>query len=170
MNQPTRYRVDQRKYPDRLHWQYPVDVLGIDDHGLWVRVRPGTSALRGTEPRVIRQGFVTLVPPNDPWMAEFNADHAFHVVYVNIGTVPTVADGVIHQVDLDLDVVLTPEGDVRVLDEEEFASARVEHAYPEEIVSHAVHATEVAVERLVNREAPFDGSAARWLERAEASP
>lgn len=166
----TRYRVDERKYPDRLHWQFPVDFLGEDEHGMWFLVQAGTPALRESEPHTIKTGFVALVPTDDPWIAEFYVDSPTERIYVNIGTVPTVVDQVIHQVDLDLDVILTVDGDVIVVDEDEFAQHQVEFGYPQDVIDAARRATEDAVDRLTRRLPPFDGAAERWLDGVATMP
>jgi len=163
---PTRYRVDERKYPDRFHWQFAVNLLGEDEHGMWFHVPPRTPAMRGSEPRMIERGFVALAPVNDPWIAEFYMDSPTEQIYVNIGTVPTIAKGVIRQIDLDLDVILTADGEVVVADEEEFAQRQVEFGYPRDLIEAAIQAAEDAVHRLTNRLAPFDGAADPWLEAA----
>ena len=85
--------MGQRKWPDHPHWSYGMTVLGTDAEGTWTAVPRGTPARRGYGP--IRQlvGFVVLIPPQDPWIVEFNLDHPQVAVYVNIGTVPTIDGG-----------------------------------------------------------------------------
>lgn len=160
----SHFRIDARKYPDHLHWQYEIGYLGEDVHGLWLHLPSGTPARRGSEPpRNIEPGFVALVPPDDPWIVEFYMSHPWHLVYVNIGTVPIVAGTTIHQIDLDLDVVLTVDNEVVVLDEDEFALHQVQYGYPDEMVDAALAATREAVNRLTHRLGPFDGAASAWL-------
>ncbi|MEN8237608.1 MAG: DUF402 domain-containing protein [Actinomycetota bacterium] len=158
-------RIDTRKYPDHLHWQFSAQVLGEDEYGLWVHVPSDTMARRGSEPvRPIGTGFVSLVPVDDPWIVEFYLSHPWHTIYVNIGTVPSVIGDRIHQIDLDLDVVLTVDGDVKILDEDEFVEHQVLYGYPEEVRDAALVATERARKLLVSRSAPFNGAADRWLQ------
>jgi hypothetical protein len=166
----TRYRIDARKYPDYLHWQYEIRHLGDDEHGLWLHLPSGTSARRGHGPeQVIEPGFVALVPVDDPWIIEFYANHPTYLVYVNIGTVPVVTGAVVHQIDLDLDVVLTHEGEVAVLDEDEFIEHQERFGYPDEVIDLALTAAREARARLEDRLPPFDGVADIWLGRVDAS-
>ncbi|MGI9528977.1 MAG: DUF402 domain-containing protein [Acidimicrobiia bacterium] len=164
------FHIDSRKYPDHLHWQYEIDYLGEDSHGLWLHLPSGTPGRRGSEPqRSIAPGFVALVPPQDPWIIEFYLNHPWHPVYVNIGTVPVVSDTTIHQIDLDLDVVLTVDEEVVVLDEDEFSQHQINYGYPDQLVAAALAATDEAVERLTQRRPPFDGAAIEWLSSVDPS-
>ena len=165
-----RYRIDARKYPEHLHWQYEILYLGEDDHGLWLHLPSGTLARRGhAAEQAIEPGFVALIPANDPWTVEFYLNHPTHLIYVNIGTVPVVSGVTVHQIDLDLDVVLTTEGEVVVLDEDEFIEHQERYGYPEEIIEFALTATREAQARLGRRSPPFDGVADMWLARVDAS-
>ena len=160
--------MDARKYPDLLHWQYELLYLGEDEHGLWLHLPSGTPGRRGNDPmRRIAPGFVALVPVDDPWVIEFYMNHPQHLVYVNIGSVPVVEDAVVHQIDLDLDVVLTHDRVVAVLDEDEFAEHRVRYGYPPEIVDLALGGAQMARSKLENRDPPFDGIADEWLTRVD---
>jgi hypothetical protein len=160
-----RVRWDGRKWPRRRHWQFAMTSLGEDSHGTWFVVPAGTSARRGHElAREIPDGFVSLVPRNAWWEAEFYATHPRWEVYVNIGTPCERLPGRIRQVDLDLDVVRTWDGSVQVLDEDEFADHRVRFAYPQELVDGAREATAEVVTMLTDRVEPFGRAAEGWLE------
>lgn len=129
--------IDMRKFPEHLHWQYGASVLGTDEHGTWLHVPTGTMARRGEEPpRKLEMGFIGLVPSDGQWwMAEFYLSHPWHLVYVNIGTPPEWDGDRIYQVDLDLDVVLTPDGSIQVLDEDDFALNQVRYGYPADLIA-----------------------------------
>ena len=161
--------IDMRKFPDHLHWQFGAFVLGTDEHGTWLHVPTGTMARRGEEPaRKLEVGFIGLVPSGGQWwMAEFYLSHPWHLIYVNIGTPPEWDGDRIHQIDLDLDVALRPDGSIHVLDEDEFALHQVRYAYPTDLIAAARTATESVVASLENREPPFDGSAQVWLESVD---
>jgi hypothetical protein len=79
-------------------------------------------------------------------------------------TTPPYWDGPqVHAVDLDLDVVRGTAGRVWVDDEDEFAQHRVELGYPDEIVQLALATAERVRLAVQDELAPFDGSAATWL-------
>ncbi|MEO8510023.1 MAG: DUF402 domain-containing protein [Chloroflexota bacterium] len=138
--------------------------LGEDAHGTWFVVPAGAAARRGHEPaRQIPYGFVSLVPRDAWWEAEFYASHPRWQVYVNIGMPCEKFPGRIRQVDLDLDVVRTWEGAVEILDEDEFADHRVRFGYPPELADGARRATAEVEMMLSLRTEPFDRAADRWL-------
>ncbi len=156
--------IDERKYPDRLHWQFDVQWLGEDGYGVWLYAPPDTVAQRGHEkPRKIGAGFVVVVPRDEFWIAEFYWDHPRHSVYVNIGTVPKWDGDRMTQVDLDLDVVRNLDGSVEVLDEHEFADHQVRYKYPDDLIAATRAATDRAVEMVTAGREPFGGAATPWL-------
>lgn len=164
-------RWDGRKWPDQLHWQFPLIPLGEDPHGLWFAVPAGTIARRGHEPPLrLPRGFVMLVPADTWWEAEFYPPHPDHEeIYVNIGTPCDRHPGRIRQVDLDLDVIRTFDGAVETLDEDEFADHQVRFAYPQELIDGARRTAEEVAGMLVRREEPFDRAASDWMSTAESS-
>ncbi|MEN8235333.1 MAG: DUF402 domain-containing protein [Actinomycetota bacterium] len=160
----SRVRVDTRKWPDRLHWQYEATLLGRDEHGTWLRVPSDTTARRGYEaPRTLRVGFVMLVPTDNWWMIEFYTSHPRHAVYVNIGTPPVWDANSVQQIDLDLDVVRNIDGTIELLDEDEFVENQVEFGYPSDLITAARSAAGLAVRSLRNREEPFGVAADGWI-------
>ncbi len=151
-----------------MHWQFDAQRLGEDEHGVWLFVAQGTTARRGEEaPLSIPYGFAMLVPLGEPWLVEFYWDHPKHPVYVNIGTHPVWHGDRVSQIDLDLDVIRTPDGEVFVLDEDEFAEHQIRHHYPQHLITGARAATERAVELLTARAEPFAGAADPWLRAAQ---
>ncbi|MGA9595793.1 MAG: DUF402 domain-containing protein [Acidimicrobiia bacterium] len=159
--------VDERKWPDGLHWQFDAVRLGDDEHGVWLYVPEETVARRGHEPpRQLRSGFVGLVPEEEWWMVEYYWDHPWHEIYVNIGTPPEWNNATVRQVDLDLDVVRKVDGSVEVLDEDEFAEHQVKYEYPTALVTSAHASAERASVMLTEREEPFGVAVRRWMRRA----
>lgn len=133
---PRRIHIRSTKYDGSLHWHYDADDLGTDDHGQWFALRPGDPYRRGDEPvRHATHGFVGFVPFEGAWSAEFNPTPiGGSLIYVNVNTPAVFGDGIVEFVDLDLDVVLRPDGTVALLDEEEFAEHSATMSYPEKIV------------------------------------
>lgn len=163
----SRVHVDERKWPDQLHWQFFADRLGEDEHGVWLLVPSDTIAQRGEEPpRTVGAGFVLLVPAEEWWIAEFYWDHPWHSIYINIGTPPVWDGDRFTQIDLDLDVVLKLDGSIEVLDEDEFADHQVRFEYSPELIASTRAATEAAVGQLESGVEPFAQVARRWLQSA----
>lgn len=167
----TLVHIDERKWPDRLHWQMKMHRLGEDEHGVWLYAPPDTIAQRGHEPpRTIEAGFVMLVPVDERWIAEFYWDHPWQEVYVNIGTIPAWDGDRVQQVDLDLDVARTLDGSIVVLDEDEFLDHQVRYAYPDDLIAAARAATERAVALLSSGVEPFDAASLPWLRMIGSGP
>jgi hypothetical protein len=182
MSEPPRrpVRVVARKWPDRPHWEHRAELLGEDEHGVWVGAPVGTLLSRPGVSLVTDQAHVTLLPRDEPFVATFYAPGglAHCDVYVDVTTVPvwvsspaTGSDGAVDTVtavDLDLDVVRGWSGRVWVEDEDEFAAHRVRYAYPGDVVRLAASSCErvrVAVEQGLP---PYDGSAGAWLAAVQA--
>lgn len=151
--------MSQRKWPDRPHWVYDMTVLGADARGIWAGVPRGTPARRGDGPIRELSGFVVLVPDAEPWIVECYPDHADVAVYVNVGTVPTIADSRVIQVDLDLDVALRHDGSVAIEDRDEFLANRTR--YPRELAELAEQAADRAASLLTGNADAF--GARPWL-------
>ncbi|HET8586396.1 MAG TPA: DUF402 domain-containing protein [Candidatus Limnocylindria bacterium] len=161
-------RWDGRKWPNRLHWQFEMTWLGEDEYGVWLAVASGTVVRRGHEPpRHLPDGFVSLVPPGEWWEAEFYVSHPELQIYVNIGTACEWRKGSVRQVDLDLDVVRTHDGEVRTLDEDEFIDHQARFAYPPDLIVGARRAADSVVTMLERHQEPFNQASQRWLDYAD---
>jgi hypothetical protein len=161
-------RWDGRKWPNRLHWQFAMRWLGEDAFGTWLAVPSGIVVQRGHEsPRRLPDGFVSLVPSESWWEAEFYISHPELEIYVNIGTPCEWNDGSVRQVDLDLDVVRAHDGSVRTLDEDEFIEHQARFGYPPELIDGARRAADQVAAMLERHDEPFDQASQRWLELAD---
>ncbi len=166
------------KWGERPHWAFDARYLGSDPHGEWVGIPAGTVMVRPAARFVTVTDQVTLVPPDQAWLATFHAPGWKVATYVDMTTVPywSVADGVAvcHAVDLDLDVVKAADGEVFVDDEDEFAEHRVRFGYPPEIISLATEAAAAVRAAVKRQQPPFDDDSSRpWfaaLDSLDASP
>lgn len=160
------------KWRHHPHWQFDGILLGSDEHGDWLGFPAGSSMSRPGATYVAPVDQVCLVPGAGDdalrgWVATFHAPRGPVHTYVDMTTPPTwhrTEHGPeVHAVDLDLDVVRGTTGRVWVDDEDEFARHRVELDYPEDVVALSVATAERIHEAVMERVAPFDGSAERWL-------
>ncbi len=156
--------IDERKWPDRPHWQMYGKRLGDDEHGAWLYIASGAIVRRGLEPPIaLPCGLVMLIPRQEWWIVEFYVDHPSYLLYANIGT-PPVWDGAhVTQIDLDLDVVRNPDGSIDVLDEDEFADHQMRYDYPQGLVDGARAATDQAAAMLEARSEPWAETLDHWL-------
>lgn len=160
-------RVVVRKYDGRLHWHYPVRRLGADEHGVWLGCPAGTVHSRGDEGPIYTsaEARVLLVPRHAWWTALYCAAPAECDVYCDVTTPASWPDpGEVTMVDLDLDVWRTrPDGDVELLDREEFDVHRRRYDYPPDVVSRAEATADWLLSAVEKGAPPFDGAHHRWL-------
>ncbi|MGW0229827.1 DUF402 domain-containing protein [Actinopolymorpha singaporensis] len=106
------------------------------------------------------------VPYGQGWAARWYARQAAagrasrYSCYVDITTPARVDECGVHLVDLDLYVVRTWDGDVEVLDEDEFEEHRFALGYPEAIVKAALRSARNVREAMTAATCPFDGDVA----------
>lgn len=158
-------RVIYRKYDGSPHRRFPAQLLGEDEHGVWLGVPDGTVATLGTEDVVRETGHVVLVPREAWWSALFNPPPRPTEVYCDIVTpaVWTAPDEVM-MVDLDLDVRRRRETRlVELLDEDEFAEHRRRWGYPSDAAAEAQAAAAWLVDALGNGTEPFASTYRGWL-------
>lgn len=153
------------KWGDRPHWEFDGLYLGSDEHGDWLGFPAGTLMSRpGVEVRP-ENDQVGLVPAGGgAWLGTFHAPGGWTVrTYVDMTSVPEWDGSVVRAVDLDLDVIEPVDGEVYVDDEDEFAEHQVRFGYPDDVVDLAERTRDEVFAAVVERRAPFDGSAQRWL-------
>lgn len=75
--------------------------------------------------------------------------------YCNINMPPEFDDNVLSYVDLDIDILVTPDLDYSILDEEEFAENSRRFGYPNEVQRHVRAAVAELIEMIETRQFPF---------------
>ena len=154
--------IDFRKWPDSLHWQFDMFHLGEDQWGTWLWSPPGTTARRGSEePKSFNHTNVKLIRPVAWWSAIWN-DGAHYDLYVDVIS-PAIWDGdTVTMVDLDLDVERTVNGDITILDEDEFAEHQVVLQYPAHLIAGARKSADDVADMLRSRQEPFYAAGENW--------
>ena len=155
--------IDFRKYPDTRHWQFATEYLGEDEHGIWLGGRAGNPAQKGwATPVTFGHDFVKLIVPDGWWTAIWNTRGGISV-YVDI-VMPARWDGDrVTLLDLDLDVIISSDGSVKIDDEDEFAEHQVSLGYTLEMIEGAEQATAEIVAAIEADAEPFGSVAAGWL-------
>lgn len=158
--------VDVRyvKHPATPHWQHRMRLLGEDGWGVWLGVGDGRLVRKGeVEWRDVGRDFVQVVVPGAWWTAMVNEPGFPVEVYVDVVS-PAVWDGgVVTMVDLDLDVVRTADGEVLVVDEDEFELHRRVLGYPEDWVARAPAVAAEVAGMLAGDEPSLLVAGRRWL-------
>lgn len=162
------------KWDGSLHWHFDVFRLGEDAHGVWLGGPDNTPVRRGEETAILSPAFALLIPSNGWWTATFNASGEGspfgYIAYVDICTPPVWDAATVTAVDLDLDVAMSPDRVVTVLDEDEFAEHRLAMDYPPHVVDHARAAAASVFQVMEAGGEPFAAAGPRWLERAMTLP
>jgi protein associated with RNAse G/E len=159
-------QVVYTKYDGSLHWHHPVQHLGEDEHGTWLGAPAGTPIQRGSEPPVVlEQAWVQLIPDGQWWTAAFNAEPATTEIYCDITTEPRwLSPDEVTMVDLDLDVLRKRgDGQVLLVDEDEFADHQVRYGYPADVIRRAEEAAAWLLDATRARVEPFGIGYHRWL-------
>jgi len=84
-------------------------------------------------------------------------------LYVDITTPATRVGDVIEFIDLDLDVEQLDEGEVRILDRDEFLHHAEQQQYPPDLIRVANDTCDRVAAAVRRRDPPFDGSHLAWL-------
>lgn len=158
-------RIEYTKWDGRLHWHFDADVLGEDEHGLWARVPKGRVLQRGDVQRVQSDGFVMLVPVAGNWIAAFYTAETpgrdGHV-YIDVTDQPRRDGDVVRAIDLDLDVIRLPDGEVILDDEDEFKEHCTLFGYPADTISTCEATARDLLAAVTNRDEPFGIASERW--------
>ena len=156
-------RFEFTKWDGRLHWHCEVDVLGEDEHGLWLGVPEGRLLQRGDEEPVPCMGLVCLVPAQGRWIANF---YAFGdnrgTVYIDVTDEPKVDGDVVRAIDLDLDVIRFPDGRVILDDEDEFREHCTLFGYPDDTIAACEATARELLAAVTNHDEPFGTASDRW--------
>ena len=151
------------KWPRRATGNALACLLGEDEFGRWLGVARGTPWWAADRSRsgVFETSFVKLVPRGTYWTACFNAVDP--VVDVDIILPVRWVDGVLDEVDLELDILRAADGSIQVRDREAFARVQEVWPMPDDVAKQAEETCEL-VRALVERGAePFDAVGRAWL-------
>jgi uncharacterized protein len=156
--------VQFTKWGGGRHWEFPVTVLGIDGLGVWCGAPVGTRLERVGAGFTSQFDWVTLFPVGQPWVASYYDSPDQPVsVYVDVTTPPVWAGSTVTMVDLDLDVIVTRDGDLLLDDEDEFDEHRVTLGYPDDVVALARRTADELMAAAWDGREPFGAEGGAWL-------
>ncbi len=153
------------KWPHRPTAVALATLLGEDVFGRWLGITRGEPwwAADHSHTGVFEQLFVKVVPSGTFWTACFHPVDA--VVDVDIVLPVRWIDGVLEEVDLELDILRSADGHVYVRDQDAFEQVRAEGRMPDDIAVQA-ETTCAWIRTLVERGAePFGTVGQAWLAR-----
>ena len=164
MDEGRPIRVVSSKYDGSPHWEF--DAYFVLERGpLIIATNFAGQELQTwdgpwTTPYDTRNHFWT-----DRWYNVMRCERprggGLEYWYCNV-TTPAVYDGeTLRYVDLDLDVVVRPDGSVELLDEDEFTENSARMGYPEDVVRAAQAAADELMRLAAQRVFPFNGAPPR---------
>lgn len=155
------------KWWGELHWNFTLQLLGEDEHGVWLACRPGTPMYKGEDHQVDSDGgWVKVVPRTASWTAIWQSPGNEVDIYLDVIDHPRWSDEAVDMVDLDLDVVRRRNGEVEIHDEDEFTDHATRYGYPQHVIDRARTTTTEMVIALQNRGEPFNTAGPTWQQQA----
>ncbi len=148
--------IEKRNHRGELVYEYQGEVVGQGEN--WVCLRAVFNPLESN------LGFVVF-RRGDVFVEWFYRDQWYNIFQVHEGDTPTlkgwycnitrpasISDQTIHSDDLELDVFVTPNGTIILLDEDEFAALNL----PTDERMAALRAIQHLRQLVAEREVPFD--------------
>ncbi|HYP19500.1 MAG TPA: DUF402 domain-containing protein [Chloroflexia bacterium] len=153
------------KWPCRRTTVAVACLLGEDEFGRWLGVVKGNPWWAADRSRsgVFETSFVKVVPSGTFWTACFNSVDP--VVDVDIVLPVRWVNDALEEVDLELDILRSADGSVRVRDREEFDRVREVWAMPGDVAALAEETCEQVRELVELGTEPFGEVGRVWLSR-----
>jgi hypothetical protein len=166
-----RLTVAPRRYDGSPKFRYPVDALEAGPRR-WV-----LHGIFGPEigPHSHRLGFY----PGDHTIELYEAEQWFNVYavfsptgdlrgyYCNLATPPTQEHDELTYIDLDIDLLVRPDGRYEILDRDEYEERAARLGYPDDLRTRVEQALRELTDLIERRQPPFDGvEARRFFHRA----
>jgi uncharacterized protein len=153
------------------HWSFYVAPMGCDEFGTWFKADRGWMISRPGQRVVVDNPSVWLLPAQGNYLARFNGalgDGSLprSDVYVDICTGREQRENELRLIDLDLDVVRSQDGQVQLVDQEEFLEHIGTYGYSMDLVRTAILSSDSIVNALALRREPFDRVGKAWLDQA----
>ena len=151
------------KWPRRPTSVACASVLGEDQFGQWLGVTKGSAwwAADRSHTGIFLHSFVKLVPSNTFWSVCFHpVDYAVDVDII----LPVHWTGdILEEVDLELDILRSPDGKVWVRDHDKFDRMRTEWSMPPEIARQAENTCQQIRLSVEQAHEPFGSIGLAWL-------
>ena len=155
----TEIVVRSLKYDGRVHRSWPATL---------VRRLGALVVVEGVFTEEVRHAHLGLVEAGtrsveffwtDRWYSVFRFEHPrgrLRNFYCNVNTPAVLESGVLSYVDLDIDVLVAPDFNCTVLDEDEFETHAEAYGYAEATRDAARRALQELLARVERREFPFN--------------
>jgi protein associated with RNAse G/E len=159
MSQSELIQVLQLKPGNKPHMSWQAVHLAANDAWLAVLAEPGTPVQHHTRGLnyMLPHYCISLFSRNEHFnvMLDFHADGTFKHAYINIAEPATWRDGTVRALDLDLDILVSPEGITTLVDEDEFAESIAAGKYNETTITIAQKTAERLMQIATHNAFPF---------------
>ena len=150
--------VKALKFDGKVHRQWNAELLE-ESADIWSLYGRFDQRIEHPDIGLIRKGTESFEYYwKNRWYNVFRfnePDGSLKCFYCNVNMPPTLEDGVLSYVDLDLDILVKPDFNFRILDEKEFVSNARTFSYPDETVSKAKEQLNILQGMIRAREFPF---------------
>ena len=147
------YTVNSRKFDGTIRRSWKCELVSSDDEKIDL-VGKFEHQVEHRDLGVIEAGTISHERFYfNRWFNYFTFEQPAGVLrnyYINICMPPEVRNYAIDYIDLDIDVIVWPDGAWQILDQEEFEANRLEFDYPDEIASRSWTTLE-DLERLIRK-------------------
>ncbi|GAA3765689.1 hypothetical protein GCM10022240_17600 [Microbacterium kribbense] len=152
-----------RKWDGSPHWQHECVYLGADRWGDWVGQRTGMRSTRPGRELIAAGPNVTLIPPTGTYAVTVNTASTY-LIYIDLAWDLHWQDSLPTGIDMDLDVVRTPDGRIWIDDEDEWDQHRTQLGYPPDVVAALPPLAADLKHRVEASAPPFDpATGTDWL-------
>lgn len=151
--------INSRKFDNKIHRSWKAELIEQNDSLL---VFVGEFEKEVTHPNlgVIRRGTISYeFYWLDRWYNIFRfhePDGALRNFYCNVNMLPTLENGVLDYVDLDIDILVWKDFKYEILDADEFAENYQKYSYSENLKQTVASSVKELINLIENRKYPFN--------------
>ncbi|MDM7922916.1 MAG: DUF402 domain-containing protein [Pyrinomonadaceae bacterium] len=156
---PRTIKINSRKYDQSIRRSWICDLIEEKD-GLVVFVGVFDRVVEHPDLGFIEKGTISY---EYYWLDRWYNVFRFHEPdgrlrnwYCNINMPPELSGDEFDYVDLDIDILLWPSGEVKVLDEDEFRENSLKFGYPVDVLTNADAAKNQLLDMIARHEFPFE--------------
>jgi len=153
------FTINSRSFDGRIKRSWKGELMEIDGSRLTF-IGEFDQTVEHPELGIIHSGTVSHEYFwTDRWYSIFRfvgPDGSFRNFYCNINMPPSISGEVLDFVDLDIDIVVVPDGEVQVLDEDEYEQNARDLGYGEDVLTAVEEARRELKRMIGEREFPFD--------------
>ncbi|MDO7908649.1 DUF402 domain-containing protein [Paenibacillus sp. JX-17] len=157
--------ISALKYPNHAHYDWQGTLLEQTEDFIIVWCEAGRPLAHHTKQKVftIEHASLEFFFLKEWFTAAIEFKQGQNTSYYCNIAMPSVLDGDrLSFVDLDLDLLRSPQGEWMVVDEDEFVENSVKYDYPEALKEQAVQALQRLQARAEKKTFPFDEAALKW--------